>query len=206
MEPHGPSPWSPAAGMKISSATMAIVALLILLAIPLYSSGADVTTASTTAIWYELLQRTPYPYTLPLPPPKASSIDGTYTKFETKEIPPVHCRRCPDYAPEGGIWKLNLSKGVFRIFHTVTGWKDIGSFIISGDQLILANDPVCHEVVGVYRWKLEEAKLILNLVEDNCAIGLRAMNLTKLPWLSCQPPSREAAITDHWPKPAGCDE
>jgi hypothetical protein len=49
-------------------------------------------------------------------------------------------------------------------------------------------------------------KLILNLAEDNCAIGLRAINLTKLPWLSCQPPNREAAITDHWPKPAGCDE
>jgi hypothetical protein len=192
--------------MQILSTTLAIVTLLIFLATPLYSSGADVTTASTTDIWYELLQRTPYPYTLPLPPPTASSIDGTYTKFETKETPPVPCRRCPDYAPEGGIWKLNLSKGVFRIFYKVTGWKDIGSFILSGDQLMLANDPVCHELVGVYRWKLEEGKLILNLVEDNCAIGLRAMNLTKLPWLSCQPPSREAAITDHWPRPAGCDE
>jgi hypothetical protein len=71
-------------------------------------------------------------------------MDGTYTKFETKETPPVPCTRCPDYAPESGIWKLNLSKGVFRIFHKATGWKDIGSFIVSEDQLILANDPVCH--------------------------------------------------------------
>jgi hypothetical protein len=192
--------------MKITSATIAIVVLLVLLATSRDSSAADATTATTSDIWHKLLQRTPCPYTLPLPPPNATSIDGTYTKFEIKEIPPVHCRRCPDYAPEGGIWKLNLSKGVFRIFHRVTGWKDIGSFILSGDQLILANDPVCHELVGVYQWKLEEGKPLLNLVEDNCAVGLRAMNLTKLPWLSCQPSKREAAITDHWPKPAGCDE
>ncbi len=160
----------------------------------------------TQGIWSELLQRTPYPYTVPLPPPKATPIDGTYTKFEKKEGEPVHCLRCPDYAPEGGLWKLNLNKGVFRIFHKVTGWKDIGSVIVSGDQLILANDPVCHEMFGVYRWKLEEGKLILHAIDDKCGIGLRAMNLTNLPWLSCQPPNREAAISEHWQKPPGCDE
>jgi len=161
---------------------------------------------STQNIWSELLQRTPYPYTLPLPPSKATPIDGTYTKFEKKEGEPVHCLRCPDYAPEGGIWKLNLNKGVFRIFHKVTGWKDIGSFYLSGDQLILANDPVCHEIIGAYRWRLAEGKLMLERIDDKCAIGLRAMNLTNLPWLSCQPPNMEAGITEHWPKPPGCDE
>jgi hypothetical protein len=45
----------------------------------------------------------------------------------------------------------------------------------------------------------------VKVIEDECAIGLRAMNLTNLPWLSCHPPSTEAAITDHWPKPRGCD-
>jgi hypothetical protein len=162
--------------------------------------------AQPADLWAELFQRAPYPYTLPLPPAKATSVDGTYTKLEPKEIPPVHCRRCPDYAPEGGIWKLNLREGAFRIFHKLTGWKDMGSFIVSGDQLMLANDPVCHEVIGVYRWKLEEGKLILDVIEDKCAIGLRALNFTKLPWLSCQPPNIEAAATDHWPKPPGCDE
>jgi hypothetical protein len=33
----------------------------------------------------------------------------------------------------------------------------------------------------------------------------RAMNLANLPWQSCQPPNTEAAITDHWPKPIGCN-
>ena len=163
-------------------------------------------TYSNQDIWSELLQRTPYPHTVPLAPPKVTPVDGTYTKIEKKEGEPVHCRRCPDYALEGGIWKLNLSEGIFRIFHQDTGWKDIGSFYISGDQLILANDPVCHEMIGVYRWRLEEGKLILNVIEDNCAIGLRSKNVTNLPWLSCQPPSIEAATTDHWPKPPGCDE
>jgi len=178
-------------------------------------SGPNILATATTpkSLWFELLQRSPYPFTIPLPPPIRTIIDGTYTKFEFKETPPVPCRRCPDYAPEGGIWKLSLDKGVFRIFHEVTGWKSLGTFIVtreepsspSSGQLVLANDPTCQEVIGVYHWKLEEGKLILTVVEDKCAIRLRAMNLTNLPWLSCQPPSTEAAITDHWPKPSGCE-
>ena len=167
----------------------------------------------STSVWFELQQRTPYPFTIPLPAPTRIILDGTYTKFELKETPPVHCRRCPDYAPEGGLWKLRLDKGVFRIFHEVTGWRSLGSFIVSKDerpsprsgQLVLANDPTCQEVVGVYTWELEEGKLILKGIEDKCAIGLRAMNLTNLLWLSCLPPSTEADITDHWPKPPGCE-
>jgi hypothetical protein len=185
--------------------TLIIVTFLLLINMDVVGGTAGAKDPASD-LWSELLQRSPYPYTLPLAPPHATVMDGTYTKFETKETPPVPCRRCPDYAPEGGIWKLNLSKGVFRIFHKATGWKDIGSFFVSGDQLILANDPVCHEVIGVFQWKLEEGKLTLILIEDKCAIGLRAMNLTKLPWLSCQPPNIEAATTDHWPKPPGCDE
>lgn len=163
-------------------------------------------TNSDQHLWAELMQRAPYPHALPLAPPKSTPVDGTYIKFEKKKGEPVHCLRCPDYAPEGGIWKLNLNQGVFRIFHQVTGWKDIGSFYISGDRLILANDPVCQEVIGVYRWRLDEGRLNLAEIDDSCAIHLRAMNLTDLPWLSCQPPNTEAATTDHWPKPPGCDE
>ncbi len=178
-------------------------------------SGPRISEVKTTPtnVWYELQQRTAYPFTIPLPPPISTFLDGTYTKFELKESPPVPCRRCPDYAPEGGIWKLRLDKGVFRILHEVTEWRSLGSFIVTRDessspksgQLLLANDPVCQEVIGRYRWKLEEEKLILMMIEDPCAIRLRAMNLTNLPWSSCQPPSTEAAITDHWPKPPGCE-
>jgi hypothetical protein len=163
-------------------------------------------TVSPSEIWSGLLQRMPYPFTLPLSPEKWTEVDGTYTKFELKDTPPVPCRRCPDYAPEGGLWKINFNKGVFRIMHKVTGWKSIGTFIVSGDQITLANDPTCQEVIGLYTWKVEGRVLILKAIEDKCAIGLRAKNLTNTPWLSCQPPNAEAAVTDHWPKPAGCEE
>ena len=155
--------------------------------------------------WFELFQRTPYPYTTPLPPPIRTILDDTYTKFEPKEGTPVPCRRCPDYAPEGGIWKLSLDKGIFRIFYTVTGWRSMGSFTVSGDRIVLFNDPNCIEIIGIYTWTLKEGALTLKVIDDTCAIRLRAKNLTSLPWASCQPPSRKAAISDHWPKPPGCD-
>jgi hypothetical protein len=177
---------------------------------------------SSPNIWYDFQRRSPYPYTLPLPEPRRSPIDGTYTKVEPTDRPIVHCLRCPDYAPEGGLWKLRLDKAVFRIYHKVTGWKSIGMFIATKDvkldsesgqlldsdsgQLVLANDPVCPEVIGVYRWKKEQGKLILSEIDDPCSIRLRAMNMRHLPWISCQAPNTEAAVTEHWSKPQGCDE
>ncbi|MBM4307539.1 MAG: hypothetical protein FJ115_12740 [Deltaproteobacteria bacterium] len=187
--------------LKPSSIILSMTVLILLIG----SDGSSADDPSPSVIWSELLQRTPFPFRMALPPPKATPIDGTYTKFETKENPPVPCRRCPDYAPEGGIWKLNFNKGVFRIFHVATGWKDLGSYMVTGDRLTLANDPVCHEMFGEYKWKMEKGMLMLTVIEDKCAISLRAMNLTKLPWLSCQPPNIEAAVTDHWSKPLGCD-
>ena len=163
--------------------------------------------------WSALLQQMPHSYLLPLPEPRRTSLDGTYAKVELKENPSVHCLRCPDYAPEGGIWKLNLDKGTFRIIHAMTGWKSIGSFVVTRDrwtsgapdQLLLFNDPTCPDAIGLYTWRLEAGNLILESIDDTCAIHLRVMNLTGLPWLSCRPPNMEAGITDHWPKPPGCD-
>ncbi len=207
---------------KAVSTMITMAAIIISIAVICSSSAQDTQQSAPrisevkttpTNVWYELQQREPYPFTISLPPPTSTILDGTYTKFELKESPPVPCRRCPDYAPEGGMWKLRLDKGVFRIFHEVAEWRSLGSFIVTQEespspksgQLLLANDPVCQEVVGRYRWKLEEGKLIFTMIEDPCAIRLRAMNLMNLPWLSCQPPSTEAATTDHWPKPPGCE-
>jgi hypothetical protein len=72
------------------------------------SSSAD--DPSPSAIWSELLRRTPFPFRMELPTPKATPIDGTYTKIETKETPPVPCRRCPDYAPEGGLRNVDVHR------------------------------------------------------------------------------------------------
>jgi len=157
-----------------------------------------------TDVWSALLQRTPFPFATPLPPPTRTILDGTYAKLDPKEGTPVPCRRCPDYKPEGGIWKLQLDNGVFRIYHQVTGWRSIASFTVSQDRIYLFNDPYCPDAVGAYKWKLESGTLTLEVIEDECAIHQRAVNLTSLPWLSCRPPNGEAAVTDHWPKPPGC--
>lgn len=160
-------------------------------------------TDSMSPEWTGLLQRMPYGFKT-LPPAERSPIDGTYTKVDPKEDPRVPCRRCPDYAPEGGLWKLQWDRGVFRILHVSSGWKSIGSFVVDANRLSLFNDPVCHEITGLYTWTLEDNQLVLRVVGDECAILLRAMNLTKQPWLSCRPPNREAAVTGHWPEPPGC--
>lgn len=162
--------------------------------------------ASPTPIdrWSELLQHTPHAFSTPLPPPEPSPIDGVYTKTVIKDEPTVHCRRCPDYAPEGGLWKLSLDDGIFRIYHAETGWRSLASFTVEGSALNLFNDPNCFDLVGRYAWALEEGQLVLTVIDDPCAIALRAMNLTQLPWKSCQPPNQEAAISGHWPVPEGC--
>ncbi|MFZ5918675.1 MAG: hypothetical protein ACOYZ7_17205 [Chloroflexota bacterium] len=181
--------------------------------VPQNTPQTSLPSPTPTDAWVAALHNNPYPYLLPLPEPKRTAVDGTYTKVESKDTPPVHCLRCPDYAPEGGVWKLYLDQGVFHIFHQATGWQSVGSFIVTRDrwtsgapdQMLLFNDPTCPDAIGLYGWRLEDGNLILEVIDDTCAIHLRAMNLTNLPWLSCYPPNIEAGITDHWPKPAGCD-
>lgn len=155
--------------------------------------------------WSDLLQKTPYPFTTPLPSPIRTLVDGTFTKVDPKVSTPVPCRRCPDYAPEGGIWKLNFDKGIYRIRHVITNWKSIGSFTVLDDKITLFNDPNCPDVIGVYNWRIEAGQLILQVIDDSCAIKLRALNLTQQPWQSCQPPNLEAAISGHWLIPIGCE-
>jgi hypothetical protein len=155
--------------------------------------------------WNTLFQHTPYPYTAPLPAPSPSLLDGTYVKTDLSQAEHVHCLRCPDYLPEAGLWKLNLDRGVFRIYYEGTGWRSLGSFTTAGDEMHVFNDPNCPDVTGVYNWRIAEGKLIFQVIEDECSTQLRAANLTKQPWLSCKPPNREAMITDHWAKPPGCD-
>jgi hypothetical protein len=206
-------------GIKPTKVTVAALIWVLLVAGcsatagPEQATAPPPTSARPSDIWSSALNKMPHPYTLPLPEPTRTVLDGTYTKFELKESPPVHCLRCPDYAPEGGIWKLQLDRGVFRIIHQPTGWLSLGSFILTKDrrtagtvdQLVLFNDPNCPEYIATYAWTLEEGQLHLEAIEDSCSIHLRAMNLTNLPWLSCLPPNLEAGITDHWQKPPGCE-
>jgi hypothetical protein len=163
-------------------------------------------TPSPTDRWFSFMMITPYPWSTPLPPYVATSIDGTYAKLDPDEAQWYHCRRCADFLPAGGIWRLQLDKGIYRIYYEVTEWRSLGSFSLSGDRVYFFNDPNCMKDVGEYKWQLTEGALSLELIEDECAIGMRAANFIKQAWLSCQPPDLEAAVSDHWMKPPGCIE
>lgn len=166
-------------------------------------NSPDVISASKNT-WGELLKRKPYPHTIPLAS-KPTIVDGTYVKKAKKEGEIIPCRRCPDWLPYPGIWKLNLAKGSYRIYHEDTGWRSIGTYILADNRILFANDPCCINHVGMYLWKIENNKIIFKMIDDDCAIKLRALNLMEVPWESCQPPNTEAATTGHWQKPNGCD-
>lgn len=91
------------------------------------------------------------------------------------------------------------------MYHDGTEWGTLGSFTVSEDRIEFFNDPHCLQDVGIYTWELRNGELVLKVIEDNCGVDLRLRNLVAYPWESCQPPSTEAAITDHWPTPVGCD-
>ncbi len=168
-------------------------------------SASGMAAGSTSALWEALLQRSPYPHAAPLPPVVRTPLDGTYVKLDPQKTPPVPCRRCPDYAPQGGIWKLNLDRGVFRIFHEFTGWRSIGSLRVDGARVQFFNDPYCMAVFGTYDWTLAEGRLSLRVVQDDCAIRMRAKTLAKMPWFSCRKLSMESGKGEGRQRPPGCD-
>lgn len=171
------------------------------------AAGAGTPPAATPTVdrWQEIHQWSPYPHTTPLPPQAATPVDGIYVRFDprTDDRPP--CRRCPPYPPEGGVWKLELDEGVFRVYHPRTGWRTLGSYTVSGDRITFFNDPQCHLAVGNFTWQRDDEGLHFALIDDNCELGTRARNFTVQTWESCQPPNHEAAITGHWKTPEGCD-
>jgi len=160
----------------------------------------------------------PFPYGAPLPPPISTSIDALYSKQVPMEGTPTPCKRCAGYRLEGGEWTLYFNKGIYKVFHQITDFESIGSYTVSGDRLTLFNDPYCEEdlaMQGTYTFAVEGNILTLHVIDDPCSIRLRAKNLTSLAWTKkadaptssqdpCQPPNREAAVSDHWKKPDGC--
>ncbi len=156
-------------------------------------------------LWSQLLQKEPYPFSTPLPLQNNTPIDGFYAKVESKEGTPVPCKRCPDYLPEGGVWKLHLDQGAYRVFHEYTGWRSLGSFALDGDHLTLFNDPTCPHTTGHYTWQMHDNALTLDIIEDDCQVNRRARTFANIPWPACQPKDTEAAISDHWPKSPGCE-
>ena len=95
---------------------------------------------------------------------------------------------------------------MYRIFHEATGWFSLGSFTISEDRFLIYNDPTCIDTTGVYTWNLEAGTLNFEAIADACQVDRRARSFANLAWASCQPPHAEAAVTNHWPQPPGCQQ
>ena len=156
----------------------------------------------------------PYPYTTPLPAPTPTELDGVYTyaaEFIGTQTP---CRRCAPYRAEGGEWRLEFDKGIFRVTHSDTDFLGIGSFTVASNKLTLFNDPHCHLDAGIYTWYRNGSTLRLTEVEDSCVFSLRSKNFGAGNWIlqtdedglnPCQPPDQEAAVTGHGSAPEGCD-
>ncbi len=148
--------------------------------------------------WQALLEVTPLSHTTPQPDPVQTTLDGTYAKLDPSQPQWWLCRRCADYRPAGGIWKLQFDRGVMRILYDVTGWRSLASYSVVDDRLYLFNDPFCPQVVGEYVWRIEDAGLVLELIDDPCSIELRGETLSSQPWASCTDVSKEES-------PVGCE-
>ena len=178
---------------------------------PLPSITVNPVVHTPTGVWFGLQQRTPHPYSTPLPPENTTPIDGVFTKLDESWPQWWSCRRCADYRPAGGIWKLRFDRGVMRIMYDVTSWVSLTSYTVSGNKLLLFNDPFCPGEVGEYHWMLEDQwglparSLVLQVINDTCSFGLRAENLGKQAWESCSPPNEMTAASDHFRKPPGCE-
>ena len=176
------------------------------------SSPVSSVEVSSKSSWLELQLRTPQPHSRPLPDSASTFIDGTYAKFDPSWPQWWMCRRCADYRPAGGIWKLRFDRGVMRIHYNVTEWVSLASYEVSGNRLFIFNDPYCPEEVGEYLWALEDKwglparSLILEVISDPCSFGLRAENLSAQTWGSCLPPNEMTGASDHWRKPPGCED
>jgi hypothetical protein len=109
-----------------SLATAVVIVLTMTAACSPSSYDAPQSTPTPTTLWAAMLQRTPYPYTTPLPPSSPTTLDDAYVKFDPRPGQRAPCRRCPAYPPEGGVWRLHLDKGIFRESHDVIGWGTLG--------------------------------------------------------------------------------
>jgi hypothetical protein len=155
----------------------------------------------------------PYPFTTPIPAMEATAVDGVYTREPTDHYPGSRapCVRCPPYPLDRDASTLILDHGRFEVFHVEPRFRAFGHYTVEGDRLLLFNDAECTHQRGEYRWSLQDGRLQLAVVNDPCAYGRRAGDLTDQPWraigetgLDCQPPDEEAAVTGHWPVPSGC--
>ena len=100
--------------------------------ITINTPNAREATPTLSDVWAGMLQRTPYPYTTPLPPTQATALDGAYSKFDPKEGVRPFCRRCMPYPAEGGTWILDTATGqghISNTFQAVVEWLELDGVV-----------------------------------------------------------------------------
>jgi hypothetical protein len=83
----------------------------------------------------------------------------------------------------GGEWRLQLDRGVFRVYHAHTGWVTVGSFTLEDDRILFFNDPHCIDTTGSYTWRQEDDQLLLDTISDSCGADMRARAFSNAPWI-----------------------
>ena len=142
------------------------------------------------------------------PEPRATGLEGRWT-------------RTPD---DPRATTLVLSAAAYSV-EGVAAFAGSGSAARDGDDLILADDPACPDLIGRYRVALGSVDrfgllpehraqtMTMTPLSDACAD--RADALQDVTWVLrasrrdgiygiCDAPNEEAAITGHWPEPSGC--
>ncbi len=152
---------------------------------PMDSNQPTQPAADQVGFWDELLARSPLDVNGdPLALTDPSPIDGTYGRLA--DIPPQwwRCYRCAEYRPSGGLWRMQLDRGVVRILYEMNEWHTVASFRVEGDRLFVFNDLVCDEQ-GEYQWKRVDGSLHLSVINDPCNFNLRGENLSLGTWDLC---------------------
>lgn len=185
------------AGVRIPRATWAVVLVLLVAATGCSNDSEPRRRGVDLANLWRTDKSEPYPFTTPIPPLVTTPLDGTFTRSVTVELAggrPAACRRCAPYRIEAGISTLTLELRRFHVHHSPRHWQRCpdckkpasfdsrGHFTLSGDTIILFNDPNCPEVHGRYQVEQRDETLVFSVIEDDCFAGLRERFLTLLPW------------------------
>ena len=129
-------------------------------------------------------------------------LTGAFAKLDPNPPQWWKCARCADYRPVGGPWTLTFENNAMHIRYAINGWSSTALTHVEGDRLVLSDDPYCRDLTGEYLWELDGGALKLELVEDGCAFGLRAENLTEYAWTSCAAtPTAPGCASAEMPEP-----
>lgn len=126
----------------------------------------------------------PYPFVTPVPMQVPTTADGLYTREPTDHWvgTRAQCTRCAPFPRDYGRSTLTLALGRYRLEQVLPRYAVTGHYAVAGNRITFFNDPECGRTYGVYTWRLEGDELGLEVVDDPCAFGQRARDLTDAVW------------------------